>query len=176
MRWKSRKLFNITYINVMGKEREGPFTVPMFAADEADARRMWEDDGDWAEVQSVESAGKENWQPIDGPELPPVRDGVLLLRLERDSELVRLADGRSCTAWVRVSERSWQDYSGRGFEDTEVVIAVPAAMTDSAELIDAAWAATITDWRKNYIDRRQVSGKIVGDAFIVTINWLMDLS
>jgi hypothetical protein len=49
-------------------------------------------------------------------------------------------------------------------------------MTTSAELIDAAWSATITDWRKNYIEGRKVSGKIVGDAFIVTINWLMDLS
>ena len=176
MQWKSRKLFNVSHITLVGETREGPFTSPVWASSEQEARDVWQRDADWTEVQSVESGGKENWEPVSGPDLPPVRDGLLLLSMERDHQMVRFADGRSCTAWVRVSERSWQDYSGRGFEDTEVVIAVPAAMTTSAELIDAAWSATITDWRKNYIDRRQVSGKIVGDAFIVTINWLMDLS
>jgi hypothetical protein len=176
MKWKNRKLFNVSHITLVGKTREEPFTSQVWASSEQEARDVWQGDADWTEVQSVEAAGKENWEPVSGPDLPPVRDGLLLLRMERDYEMVRFADGRSCTAWVRVSERSWQDYSGRSFEDTEITIAVPAAMTTSAELIDAAWSATITDWRKNYIEGRKVSGKIVGDAFIVTINWLMDLS
>jgi hypothetical protein len=175
MKWKNRKLYTITYINVMAKD-EGVGVEPVWAADENEARRKFKDDADWAEIQSVTAGGMENWEPVTGPDLPPVRDGLLLLRMERDYEMLRFADGRSCTAWVRVSERSWQDYSGRSFEDTEITIAVPAAMTTSVEVVDSLWASTITDWRKNYIDRRQVTSKIVGDAFIVTINWLMDLS
>ena len=174
MRWKYRKLYTITYINVMAKD-EGSFLAPVWAADENEARRKWQDDADWAEIQSVEAGGMENWEPINGPELPHVREGLLLLRMERDYEMMRLP-GRSATVWVRQADKVWQDYSGRNFEDTEITIAVPAAMTTSVEVVDSLWASTITDWRKNYIDRRQVTSKIVGDAFIVTINWLMDLS
>jgi len=183
MKWNSRKLFNITYINVMGEEREGPFTSPVWAANEAAAREVWQEDADWAEIQSVESTGKEDWEPVDGPDLPPVRDGLILLFMKRDQSIAATFS-RRCTAWVREADKSWQDYSGRGFMDTEVVIAVPVGMFEASRItdgsataeIDAAWAATVTDWRSNYIDRRQVSAKVVGDAFIVTINWLMDLS
>jgi len=173
MKWKNRKLFTITYVNVMARE-EGSFTAPVWAADESDARRKWRDDADWAEIQSVEATWKEDWKPIDGPDLPPVRDGLILLRMERDH--VRLSDGRSATVWIRQADKAWQDYSGRSFEDTEVVVAVPAAMTTCPDVVDSLWASTVTDWRKEYIANRKVSGKIVGDAFIVTINWLMDLS
>lgn len=185
MKWKKMVRFIVSFIDM--NDRDSEATTSRRAESMEDLRAKLREDADWMQVKTIQDTRDARWYAATNPELPAIGDRLLLHSLTLDCKMVEFTHERgnfAAEAWVRTASRSYNDWRGKTCIDTEVTIAVPAEMFDGADLahgwaedvIDNLWAKTVTDWRKDYIANRKINSRVIGDAFVVTINWHMNLS
>jgi len=184
MKWNKMSKFVVSFVDVNDNSKG---TMTRHAESLQALREHLKDDSDWMAVYATQDVGEYKWLATANPELPAIGERLLLRSLNLDYKLVEFTHERgkfAAEAWVRVASRSYDDWRGKSCIDTEVTIAVPVEMFDGADLahgwaegvVANAWIKTITDWRKGYLDGRKVTSRVIGDAFVVTINWHMNLS
>lgn len=184
MKWNKMSKFVVSFVDVNDNSKG---TMTRHAESLQALRENLKDDSDWMAVYATQDVGEYKWLATANPELPPVGERLLLRSLNLDYKMVEFSHERgkfAAEAWVRVASRSYEDYRGKHCIDKEVTVAVPVEMFDGDDLaqgwaegvIDALWAKTVTDWQKDYIANRKVTSRVIGDAFVVTINWHMNLS